>query len=68
MDPETNCLQMPLSEQVASARGYPLQPGEVDYHVVDGYAVTCGTSKRLIYLDMYHCHQPPRTMRRPDFR
>jgi hypothetical protein len=49
----------PLSEQVASARRDPLPPGEVDYHVVDGYEVTCGASKRLIYLDMYHCHQPP---------
>jgi hypothetical protein len=49
----------PLSEQVANARRDPLPPGEVDYHVVDGYEVTCGASKRLIYLDMYHCHQPP---------
>ena len=50
---------LPLSEQIASARRDPLQPGEVDYHVVDGYEVSCGASKRLIYLDMYHCHQPP---------
>jgi hypothetical protein len=57
----------PLTEQVASARRDPLQPGEVDYHVVDGYEVTCGTSKRLVYLDMYHCHQPPPTEAPPGF-
>ena len=48
-----------VSDLVASARRDPLQPGEVDYHAVDGYEVTCGASKQLIYLDMYHCHQPP---------
>src|SRR5262245_29270633 len=41
----------PLSEQVASARPDPLPPGEVDYHVVDGYEVSCGASKRMIYFD-----------------
>lgn len=35
------------------------KPGEPDFHIVDGYEVTCGASKRLIYLDMYHCQQPP---------
>jgi hypothetical protein len=49
----------PLSEQIASARRDPLPPGEVDYHVVDGYEVSCDGSKRMIYFDMYHCHQPP---------
>lgn len=57
----------PLSEQVASARRDPLLPGEVDYHVVDGYEVTCGAAKRLIYLDMYHCHQPPPNTAPPGF-
>jgi hypothetical protein len=57
----------PLSEQVASARRDPLQPGEVDYHVVDEYEVTCTTSKRLLYLDMYHCHQPPPSDAPPGF-
>jgi hypothetical protein len=47
-----------LSEQISSAHRDPLKPGEVDYHVVDGYEVACGGSKRLLYLDMYHCHQP----------
>ena len=37
-----------------------LQPGEPDVHIVDGYELTCGTSKRLLYLDMYHCATAPR--------
>ena len=57
----------PLTEQVASARRDPLQPGEVDYHVIDGYEVACGTSKRLVFMDMYHCHQPPPTEAPPGF-
>jgi hypothetical protein len=48
----------PLSEQIASSRRDPLEPGEVDYHVVDGYELACGVTKRIVYLDMYHCHQP----------
>src|SRR5262245_16552810 len=48
----------PLSEQIASARRDPLNPGETDYHVIDGYEVACGTAKRMLYFDMYHCHQP----------
>ncbi len=38
-------------------RGSPLQPGEQDYHVIDGYELVCGTTKHVVYLDMYHCHQ-----------
>jgi hypothetical protein len=56
-----------LSEQVSSARRDPLPPGEVDYHVVDGYAVACGDSKQMIYLDMYHCHQAAPTQAPPGF-
>jgi hypothetical protein len=37
----------------------PLQPGEPDYHVIDGYEVVCGEEKRIVFLDMYHCDQPP---------
>jgi hypothetical protein len=47
-----------VSEQISSSRRDPLSPGEVDYHAVDAYEVSCGTSKRVLYLDMYHCHQP----------
>lgn len=36
----------------------PLAPGEPDYHVVDAYELSCGDSKRTLYLDMYHCGQP----------
>lgn len=39
-------------------RGEPMKPGEVDYHVVDGYELACGETRRIVYLDMYHCHQP----------
>jgi hypothetical protein len=36
-------------------RGAPLKPGEVDYHIVDGYEIACGELRQKIYLDMYHC-------------
>lgn len=36
-----------------------LKPGEVDYHTVDQYELTCTQSQHLIYMDMYHCEQPP---------
>ena len=38
-----------------------LASGEKDYHIVDGYEVTCGNDKHLIYMDMYHCQQPAPT-------
>lgn len=41
--------------------GRPLKPGEPDYHIVDGYEVVCGATKRMIYMDMYHCDKPPPT-------
>ena len=40
-------------------RRAPLQPGEVDHHIVDGYELTCGDTRHMVYLDMYHCDQPP---------
>lgn len=40
-------------------RSTPLQPGQPDYHVVDGYEVACGDVKRLLFMDMYHCEAPP---------
>ncbi|MEJ8849283.1 hypothetical protein [Variovorax rhizosphaerae] len=39
--------------------GAALKPGETDYHVIDGYEVSCGPVKRMIYMDMYHCNQAP---------
>jgi hypothetical protein len=39
--------------------GRALKPGEKDYHVIDGYEVTCGQVKRIVYMDMYHCEASP---------
>ena len=39
-------------------RGAPLQPGEIDHHVVDGYELSCGSTQRRVFMDMYHCGQP----------
>ncbi|MBI3373963.1 MAG: CHAT domain-containing protein [Betaproteobacteria bacterium] len=44
-----------------------IKPGEPDVHIVDGYEVTCGNSKQMIYMDMYHCEQPPPTSPPPGF-
>ena len=44
-----------------------IKPGEPDVHVVDGYEVTCGSSKQMIYMDRYHCEQPPPTSPPPGF-
>jgi len=35
--------------------GGTLKPGEIDYHTVDGYTLTCGEEKFTLYLEMYHC-------------
>jgi hypothetical protein len=55
------------SEQIAVSMRDPLAPGDVDYHVVDGYEVSCATSRRIVYLDMYHCHQPTPQTAPPGF-
>jgi hypothetical protein len=34
-----------------------LKPGEADYHIVDKYELSCGSVKRIIFMDMYHCIQ-----------
>ncbi len=34
-----------------------LQHGDSDHHVIDGYEFACGTQKRIVYMDMYHCQQ-----------
>jgi hypothetical protein len=46
----------------------PLQPGEPDYHILDGYELACGAVKRVVYMDMYHCHQAPPAEAPPGFR
>lgn len=48
-----------ISGSSAALRGAPLKPGEVDYHIVDVYSVTCGVeAPKAIFLDMYHCGSP----------
>ncbi len=39
--------------------GRALRPGEKDHHIVDGYELSCGQSKRMVYMDMYHCNSAP---------
>ena len=51
----TEELDRMISEQNRS--GLPLAAGETDYHIIDAYAVSCGVTKRIIYMDMYHCDQ-----------
>lgn len=37
----------------------PVAPGQLDYHMIDVYEVACPEKHYEIYLDMYHCEQPP---------
>jgi hypothetical protein len=39
--------------------GRPLRPGEPDFHIVDKLTLSCPDGERALYLDMYHCFQPP---------
>ncbi len=55
-----------LLERYISAA--PLKPGESDFHVIDGYELSCGALKRMVYMDMYHCHQAPPTEAPTGFR
>ena len=48
-------------EDVARLMRGQLQPGDPDLHIVDGYQLTCGDTKRMVYMDMYHCKQAPPT-------
>jgi hypothetical protein len=48
-------------------RGAPLKPGEVDYHIIDGYEIACGELRQKIYLDMYHCPGPSQSVAPPGF-
>jgi hypothetical protein len=47
------------SEQTFEERlnSAPLKAGQIDRHIVDGYALQCGTTKHLLHFDMYHCNQ-----------
>ncbi len=59
--PEPKNMSQQQSSAVLEAMlsGRALKPGELDLHIVDGYEVSCGTVKRTIYMDMYHCHGAP---------
>lgn len=58
--PESMSEEEQMELMTASLERRELSPGEVDYHIVDGYSVTCGGESTLLYLDMYHCaHAPP---------
>ena len=54
-----NLTEAQAEAQLAkSLGGAELEPGEIDYHVIDGYEVSCKDSKTTVYLDMYHCSSP----------
>ena len=40
----------------------PILPGAPDYHIVDAYSITCGSTTSTLYLDMYHCDKPEPTI------
>ncbi len=44
-----------------------IQPGEIDQHVIDGYRVVCGRDAYMVFLDMYHCGDPPTPVAPPGF-
>ncbi len=45
----------------------PLEPGQIDTHIVDQYEVVCGEVRRMVFLDMYHCRQPAPAIAVPGF-
>jgi hypothetical protein len=47
-----------LEEKVWRRMGEPKQAllaGEVDYHIVDRFAVVCGGNSYAVFVDVYHC-------------
>ena len=36
----------------------PLGKDDPHFHIIDEYEVTCGDSKRRVFVDMYHCDSP----------
>lgn len=59
--PEGMSEEDQLKVILAAMERRPLEPGETDHHMVDGYAVECDGEKITLYLDMYHCDVPPPT-------
>jgi hypothetical protein len=39
--------------------GTPVPPGGPDFHVLDVYEIRCGDTAVEVFIDMYHCDQPP---------
>jgi heat shock protein HslJ len=51
----------------ATLRGVPLKPGETDYHIVDGYRLSCKGVQHTLLLDMYHCDGKHSSVAPPGF-
>jgi hypothetical protein len=61
-NPTTNLSKAEKEKMLdADLSGRDLEPGETDYHIIDGFEVNCGESKATVYLDMYHCSSAPPT-------
>lgn len=63
-----NPTETPEAEELATEqviRGRPVGPDEIDYHVIDLYEVVCAEGRYSVFLDMYHCDQPPPTVAPP---
>jgi hypothetical protein len=59
-NPATNLSEAESAKMLdANLSGRDLEPGEIDYHIIDGFEVKCGESKTTVYLDMYHCSSDP---------
>ena len=39
-----------------------VNPGEMDFHIIDAYDVVCADGKHEVFLDMYHCDEPEPTV------
>lgn len=63
-----NPVETPEQEEAAMDQvigGKPIGPDEVDYHVIDLYELVCPDGQFSVFLDMYHCGQPPPTVAPP---
>jgi hypothetical protein len=56
-----------IAGSMAGLQGTPLRPGDDDYHIVDGYDVSCGETRYKLYMDMYHCPSKPPSRLPPGF-
>jgi hypothetical protein len=53
---KANASDDDLTRQMDMSRR--LEPGEVDYHIIDVYEVECSDKTHEIFMDMYHCADP----------